>query len=180
MDDRAGRVQVALLRGINVGGRTTVPMAQLRATVESIGATDVTTYIQSGNVVLTSPLEEAELRALLERAVADRFGVSPTVMVRTAEEIADVVDHTPYPQADEKTVHVAFLHEPPDDAAHDRLESIETGEETFAVRGREVYLHLPHGLGRSKLADTVVRRLEQPTTMRNWRTVNKLVEMSAH
>ena len=107
-----GTVYVVLLRGINVGGHNKVPMAQLRATVESVGCTDVATYIQSGNVVLSSDLGPADLRTTLERAVAEQTGVSPTVMVRTADEIASVLADTPYPEAPDGTVHVGFLHAP--------------------------------------------------------------------
>lgn len=179
MTHEAGTVHVALLRGVNVGGHNKVPMAQLRQTVESIGATNVATYIQSGNVVLTSPLSAQQLRAALERVIAEQLGVNPTVMTRTADELAAVVEQTPYPEAADNTVHIAFLHEPPGDATIERLHAIETGDETLAVRGREIYLHLPKGLGRSKLADEMGRQLKQPTTMRNWRTVNKLLEMTS-
>jgi uncharacterized protein (DUF1697 family) len=179
MTHEAGTVHVALLRGINVGGHNKVPMAQLRRTVESTGATNVATYIQSGNVVLTSHLTPQQLRAALERAITEQLGVNPTVMVRTADELAAVVEQTPFPEAADNTVHVAFLHEPPDDATTERLNAIETGDEMLAVRGREIYLYLPGGLGRSKLADEMGKQLKQPTTMRNWRTVNKLLEMTS-
>lgn len=170
---------VALLRGINVGGHNKVAMADLRRVVESTGCTDVSTYIQSGNVVLRSPAPAGDLRSTLEQAIADRLGVRPTVMVRSADEIASVVASTPYPGADDGTVHVGFLHEPPTPEEAERMAAIDCGEETLAVVGREIYLHLPGGIGRSKLATEMGRQLKEPVTVRNWRTVAKLARMCA-
>lgn len=172
-------VYVALLRGINVGGHNRVSMAELRRAVASIGCTDVSTYIQSGNIVLSSTLPPGDLRAALEQAIADRLGVSPTVMVRSAEEIAGVVAGTPYPAAADGTVHVGFLHAPPTVEDTQRLAAIDGGGEALAVAGSEIYLHLPGGLGRSRLATEVGRRFKEPMTLRNWRTVSKLAQMCA-
>jgi uncharacterized protein (DUF1697 family) len=77
-------IYVALLRGINVGGKTKVAMAALRDICESVGCEDVVTYIQSGNVVLKSKLSAEKLRAELEAAIAAEFGFSPAVMIRSA------------------------------------------------------------------------------------------------
>ena len=170
---------VALLRGINVGGRAKVPMAGLRATCESVGCTDVLTYIQSGNVVLTSPLEPAELRATLEAAIAEQLGVAPVVVIRTHRQLADVVAANPFP-ADPEHVHVAFLAEALDQDQAAAVADLEWPHEEIAARGTEVYFHLPGGMGRAKLPELFGRRVKTPATVRNWRTVNKLVEMSAN
>ena len=106
-------VYVALLRGINVGGKTKVAMAALRDTCAAVGCENVLTYIQSGNVVLTSKLGADKLRAALEAAIAADFGFSPAVMIRTATEMAAVIERHPYPDADEGHVHVGFLHTAP-------------------------------------------------------------------
>jgi uncharacterized protein (DUF1697 family) len=165
---------VVLLRGINVGGRTTVPMAELREVCKNAGCTDVTTYIQSGNIVLSSALSAARLRSTLRDAIAERFPLAPEVMVRTAAEMASVLERTPYTDVDH--VHVLFVLDEPDDPGG--LESLVNDSEQLAVSGREIYFHLPNGVGRSKLTIELGRRLDQPGTMRNWRTVTKLVEMS--
>jgi uncharacterized protein (DUF1697 family) len=165
---------VVLLRGINVGGRTTVPMAELREVCETAGCTDVTTYIQSGNIVLSSTLSADRLRSTLHDAIAQRFPLAPDVMVRTSAEMASVLEQTPYPDVDH--VHVLFLPDAPEHPA--ALESLGAGSERLAVRGREIYFHLPNGVGRAKLPIELGRRLTQPGTMRNWRTVTKLVELS--
>jgi uncharacterized protein (DUF1697 family) len=172
-------VYVALLRGINVGGKAKIPMAALRETCASAGCEDVVTYIQSGNVVLTSTLTADKLRTALEDAVAADFGFNPAVMVRTAKEMAAVVDRNPYRDADEKTIHVGFLHAAPDAKTKKCLAGIDCGAEELTLSGRDIYLHLPNGMGRAALPVQLERCLRPaPVTVRNWRTVTKLVELS--
>ena len=170
---------VALLRGINVGGRNKVPMAALRATCESVGCTDVATYIQSGNVILDSPLGAAKLGAALESAIAEQLGVSPVVVIRTRGQLADVISGNPFPDADTDTVHVAFLAEKPSAAQVSGAGDLTHPGEDFAVRGAEIYYHLPNGMGRAKLPELVGRRIRIPATVRNWRTVSTLLQMAA-
>jgi uncharacterized protein (DUF1697 family) len=172
-------VYVALLRGINVGGKAMVPMAVLRETCASVGCDDVVTYIQSGNVVLRSPLRADKLQAALEAAIAARFGIEPAVMIRTAEELAAVVAGNPYTGDDEKHLHVGFLHAAPDGATEQCLRAIDCDPEQVTVVGRELYLRLPNGMGRAALPVKMERCLRPtPVTVRNWRTVTKLVELS--
>ena len=171
---------IALLRGINVGGHKKVPMAELRALCEELGFADVKTYIQSGNVVLTSKLTAEKLRAALEEAIAKEFGFNPAVMIRTAKELAAAVDKNPYAGADDKTVHVGFLHAAPNAATKKCLGALDCAPEELTVVGRDIYLHLPNGMGRAALPVKMERCLRPtPITVRNWRTVTKLVELSA-
>ena len=173
-------VFVALLRGINVGGKTKVPMAALRDVCESVGCEDVATYIQSGNVVLTSKLAADKLQGALEAAIAEEFGFSPAVMIRTAKEMATVLRRNPYPDADDKAVHVGFLHAAPGASTKRCLAAIDCGPEQLTVVGRDVYLHLPNGMGRAALPVQMERCLRPtPITVRSWRTVTKLAELSA-
>ena len=173
-------VYVVLLRGINVGGKAKVPMAALRDTCTAAGCEDVVTYIQSGNVVLKSKLTADKLRAALEDAIGAAFGFNPAVMIRTAKELAAVVDRNPYAGGDEKDVHVGFLHAAPNAATKKCLAGIDCAPEELTVAGREVYLHLPNGMGRAALPVQMERCLRPtPITVRNWRTVTKLVELSA-
>lgn len=173
-------VYVALLRGINVGGKTKIAMAALRETCAAIGCEDVLTYIQSGNVVLESKLTADKLRAALEEAIAKKFGFNPAVMIRTAKEISAVVDRNPYAGTDDKTLHVGFLHAAPNAATKKCLGAIDCAPEELTVVGRDIYLHLPNGMGRAALPVQMERCL-RPTavTVRNWRTVTKLVEISS-
>jgi uncharacterized protein (DUF1697 family) len=172
-------VYVALLRGINVGGKTKIPMAALRDTCAAAGCEDVVTYIQSGNVVLKSKLTADKLRTALEVAIAKDFGFNPAVMIRTARELVAAVKSNPYPDADEKSLHVGFLHAAPNAATRKCLATIDCAPEELTIAGRDVYLHLPDGMGRAALPVQMERCLRPtPITVRNWRTVTKLVELA--
>jgi uncharacterized protein (DUF1697 family) len=172
-------VYVALLRGINVGGKTKIAMAALRDVCESAGCEDVVTYIQSGNVVLKSKLSADKLRTALEQAIAAEFGFNPAVMVRTGKEMAAVIEKNPYAGADEKSIHLGFLHGPPDAATKKCLAAIDCAPEEVTAVGRDLYLHLPNGMGRAALPVQMERCLRPAqVTVRNWRTVTKLVELS--
>ena len=171
---------VALLRGINVGGKAKVAMAALRDVCASVGCEDVVTYIQSGNVVRRSTPKADRLQSALEAAIAEEFGFSPAVMIRTAKEMAAVIDRNPFPDADEKTLHVGFLHAAPDAATKKCLAALDCDPEELTVVRRYLYLHLPNGLGRAYLPVKMERCLRPtPVTVRNWRTVTKLVELLA-
>jgi uncharacterized protein (DUF1697 family) len=167
---------VALLRGVNVGGRT-VPMADVREVVESLGHDQVRTYIQSGNVIFSATRKPSA--ASLESAFAKRFGLEVDVMLRTPSELVRAVERDPFPLADRSSVHVGFMARAPGAAAVRGIDASRFAPEEFAVVGSELYLLLPNGLGRSKLPDFVLRRLKVPTTLRNWRTVTKLAELSS-
>jgi uncharacterized protein (DUF1697 family) len=173
-------VYVALLRGINVGGKTKIAMGALRDICASVGCEDVVTYIQSGNVVLKSKLAADKLRTALEAAIDREFGFNPAVMIRTAKEMAAVSDHNPYPDADDKTVHVGFLHAAPNATTKKCLAAIDCAPEELTLIGRDLYLRLPNGMGRAALPVRMERCLRPaPITVRNWRTVTKLVELCA-
>ena len=173
---------IALLRGINVGGHTKLAMADLRSVLEALGHGDVATYLQSGNAVFTSDRTDADALGaeLTERLSAD-LGVSPTVMIRTAPELVAVAEANPYPEqarADPTRVHVGFLSAEPADPAALSFDQASHAPEELVHEGQTVYLHLPDGIGRSRLAADLVRRVRDvEVTMRNWRTVARLVDM---
>ncbi|WP_309135114.1 DUF1697 domain-containing protein [Cellulomonas sp.] len=172
---------VALLRGVNVGGATKVPMADLRRVVTDSGFGDVRTYVNSGNVVLTSPdPDTGAVAARLRAACADAFpAVRPDVVVRTAEELRGVVAGNPFLDRDDDPTHhhVVFLAGPGPAAAPD-LDLAPFHPEDLAVRGREVYLFLPGGMGRSRLAQRLASLQGPAGTARNWRTVTTLSAMA--
>ncbi|MCU1429002.1 MAG: hypothetical protein JWL83_3002 [Actinomycetia bacterium] len=169
---------VGLLRGINVGGKNKVPMAELRSIFEQLGCADVQTYIQSGNVVFTSGTSLTNTQ--VEAAIAETFGLDITVVLRTASALAKVVKANPFPHGDPRTLHVGFMTRAPSKTAVAQLESDNERflPEEFAVRGTELYLFLPNGMGQTKLPAYLDRKLKIPTTVRNWRTVNKLAELA--
>jgi uncharacterized protein (DUF1697 family) len=167
---------VALLRGVNVGGKNTVPMAELRALFDSLGHTEVSTFIQSGNVVFTSrvPVEPESL----EKSIAKHFGIKPAVVLRTASELEKVVKANPFAGVDPSKLHVGFMTQKPAAAAVKALDAVRYAPEEFVIRGREVYLHLPSGMGRAKLPGYLDRQLKLPTTVRNWNTVTELLGLA--
>ena len=172
------RTFAALLRGINVGGRTLVPMADLRALLVSIGLEDVTTYIQSGNVVFrTAETGTKSLTAAIERAVAERFGVDVSVLLRTPAQLSGLPGRNPFlPGGRQGALHVVFLDRKPKADAVAGLDPDRSPGDRWSVDGREIFLQLPSGSGRSKLTlDWFERRLGVRGTVRNWRTVLELI-----
>lgn len=166
---------VALLRGVNVGGRK-LPMAELRELVESLGYDDVRTYIQSGNLLFRAAKRPRP--AALEAAIEERFGLRVDVILRSAANLATVVKRNPFPRAEGSKLHVGFMASKPPASVLVAIDGEPFLPDEFAVVGTELYLHLPDGMGRTKLPDYLVRRLKVPTTVRNWNTVTKLVELS--
>ena len=171
-------VYVALLRGINVGGKRKVPMADLRTAVAEAGGRDVATYIQSGNVVFRHPSEEKRLTPELEAAIAATAGFDVPVTLRTADELGAVVGACPFPTSEPTQLHVSFLDEVPPADAFDAVDRAAFAPEDFAVIGREVFLHLPNGIGRTKLVQALRLYTRHPATTRNWRTVVTLHELA--
>jgi uncharacterized protein (DUF1697 family) len=174
---------VALLRGINVGGRAKVGMAALRAVFESLGYENVSTYIQSGNVVFDAPSRSASRVAVdVEHAVKRGTGVDAAVVIRTPTELAKVVAGNPFAEvrgAQPKQMHVGFLAARVPATAVKQLDPDRSPPDEFAVRGREIYLRCPNGIGRSKLTnDWFESKLRTRVTMRNWATVTKLLSMA--
>jgi uncharacterized protein (DUF1697 family) len=167
---------VGLLRGVNVGGHNKVSMTALRDLVESLGHTEITTYIQSGNVVFTSKKDVTP--ASLERAIERELGVDVTVVLRTRAELKRTVRVNPFADADLATVHVGFMASKPAAGAVRGLDADQFAPEEFAIKGSDLYLHLPNGMGRTKLPAYLDRRLKVPTTVRNWKTVLKLLELA--
>ncbi len=178
--------QVALLRGINVGGKNIVAMSALRELFTSLGCTAVSTYIQSGNVVFTPPRPRPLTEATLESAIGDRFGVVTRVALRVPADLDRVLAGNPFPGADPAYLHVGFMAAEPPAGGARLLATGGPGEarpvpgpgEEWAVRDREVYLYLPAGMARTKLPAQLDRRLG-PMTFRNWRTLTKLGELVA-
>ena len=170
---------VALLRGVNLGARNKVPMAELRALLEDSGYANVRTYIASGNVLLDGPRSASTLSSALESLIADSFGVTTAAMLRKPRELAEAVAAHPF-GSDTSETHVAFLAAPPTKAAAARLEAIDAGAELAVLSGAELYLRLPRGVHGSGLSIARIEKLlGVPATLRNWRTVAKLAELAA-
>jgi len=177
---------LALLRGINVGGRNKVAMADLREIATSQGHTGVATYIQSGNLVFTSPeAGTATLADALQQEIASRLGVKPAVVVLSAAELSQAIAGNPFPdEPNPKFVHAVFRRDEYTDADLAAIEAArqraggKLGRDEAVVPGRTLYLHTPDGFGRSELAAQLSRPIAQVSgTARNWATVMKLMGM---
>lgn len=167
---------VVLLRGINVGGKNLLPMKDLTRLCAELGAQHVRTYIQSGNVALDlAPTLAQTFARDLHAALAREFSLQVPVVLRTAAELADVLLHNPWPERDLTLTSVAFLADQPTPAQVASLDPNRSPPDEFHVRGREVYLHTPNGLARTKLTNAWLdARLGTVSTVRNWRTVQTL------
>lgn len=175
-------MHVALLRGVNLGGRNKLPMAALSAMFEAEGCTAVRTYIQSGNIVFSA--SEVDIGGLPERISARieaDFAISVPIVLRSAVALETVVAGNPFLArgADPATLHVAFLSREPEPERVDDLDPQRSPPDEFEVVGADVYLYLPAGVGRSKLTNAWFdSRLGVVSTARNWRTVLRLLEMA--
>jgi uncharacterized protein (DUF1697 family) len=172
---------VALLRGINVGGKNILPMKDLAAMFVAAGCTGVRTYIQSGNVVFSAPAAVVhQLPDRISKAIEKRFGYRIPVIVRTSNDLARAIRDNPFlkPGVDEKPLHIYFLADLPVAAAIAALDANRSAPDVFHVRSCEIYLHLPNGMARTKLTNAYFdSKLNTISTARNWATVQKLLAM---
>ncbi len=158
---------IALLRGVNVGGRK-LAMADLRASFEAIGHTDVRTYIQSGNVVFGATGAKTTVRTTIERAIHHDSGLDVTVLLRTPAELTSVVKRNPFGV----DAYVTFLDTKPTPKQIGALDFKQFAPDEFAIDGREVFVRCPNGYGRTKINNAYFeRKLATKATTRNWNTV---------
>ena len=176
------KTYVALLRGINLGARNKVSMPDLRALFANLGAEDVATYVQSGNVVFRSADSPGKLTEAIEKRIRHDLGLDVTVLLRTQRQLAKVFTANPFADdaGDPTKLHVTFLADKPDQARVRKLDPTLFKPDELRVIGQEVYLHCPNGYGRSKLSNAYFeKQLDVRATTRNWRTVTKLAELAS-
>lgn len=173
-------VFIVLFRGINVGGKKVAKMETLRAALAEAGFGSVATYIQSGNVVLTSDMKAADVATAVEKLFADTFGFASRPTVRSADAWKEMIARNPFSEGagDHKKLHAVLLDGAPAPDATERLQEKATATERFAIADGVLYLFTPDGFGTSKLAEALDRTLRVPLTARNWRTVTILMEMA--
>jgi uncharacterized protein (DUF1697 family) len=173
---------VALLRGINVGRHRRVAMADIKKALAVAGHSDVTSVLQSGNLLLPEVgIAAARLETAIETALSDRLGLDIDVIVRSARALEKVLGTNPFRKrdVDPNELFVAFLKKRPPRSAVSNLEHATFGEDEFVLAGTEIYLRYPNGLGRSKMSAAFFERaLSTRATVRNWRVINRLVELS--
>jgi uncharacterized protein (DUF1697 family) len=174
-------VWIALLRGINVGGRNVLPMKDLVKVMSRAGFDNVKTYIQSGNVVFRSNDSDAgKLADRIRDAIRDNHDFAPQVLVISAGTLHNSADDNPYSDAEvePKSLHLFFLAARPGKANVAALESLRSRSESYALVDAILYLHAPDGIARSKLAKGAEKALGVAATARNWRTVTRLLEIA--
>lgn len=172
---------IALLRGINVGGKV-LKMADLKEAVAGLGFEDVRTYVQSGNMVFkAAKASNAELAGRIASAIRSHKAMDVKIMVRSVRDWDRVIANLPYPQAEEKpkTVHAFILDDQPGKDRIAILRAKESGSDEWEIVGDTLYLYTPDGLGKSTLGNFVERVLKVPMTGRNWNTVRALRDLSA-
>jgi uncharacterized protein (DUF1697 family) len=175
-----------LLRGVNVGGRSMLAMSDLRSVLESLGHTEVRTYLQSGNAVVTcADPDPASVAATAESALSERTGRPIKILARTGTELAAVIAANPFPVVEKPAwLHVVFLSVRPDPAAAEEIDAAAYGPDEFRFGDRCVYMRFAQSSARSKLPTAVGRMLARAhpgvvETARNWNTVRKLAELTA-
>lgn len=178
-------IVIALLQGINVGGNRKIKMADLRQALEEIGLGSVQTYIQSGNVLFESDLGESVLRETIERKIEEAFGFSVNVIIRSADEMERIVGSCPFTPSEiseaeasgeGESLYVSLMLDSPEPVTIEKWETYCNDREDLRVNGREVYLLFKDSVRNSKLAGQLVKA--GVCTMRNWKTMNKLVAMA--
>lgn len=175
---------VALLRGVNVGGKNKLPMASLVSYFEELGCLAVRSYIQSGNVVFDAPAAlAARVSASIAKRIAQEHGLKVPVVVLSHEELAEIAEGNPHVAVrgvDLAKIYVMFLQDAPSAAKIGTLDPERSPGDELVVRGRAIYLLLRNGAAKTKLTnDYFDRKLGTVTTSRNWRTVQKLLEMTS-
>ena len=173
---------VALLRGINVGGRNRLPMDELARSFEQAGCVSVRTYIQSGNVVfVAAPSTALKARESVAAAVSARMGTGIPIVLRSVADLARVVEENPFlaESQDPRTLHVGFLSERPSPNRAASLDPDRSPPDEFVASGKEIYLRLPNGMSGTRFTASYVERvLGTAATFRNWRTVVNLLNMA--
>jgi uncharacterized protein (DUF1697 family) len=176
-------VLISLLRGVNLGGHRKVKMDDLRALYESLGFSDVQTYINSGNVLFrTAARDLVRVREQIEDAVERAYGFRCDVMLRTPADLRGVIARNPFaarPAMEANKYAIHFLAGEPSAAARKLAMAIDYAPEELHMHGRELYIYYTNGMARPKLSLTAVeKRLQTSGTSRNWNTVQKLLEMA--
>jgi uncharacterized protein (DUF1697 family) len=173
---------IALLRGINVGGKNKLPMKELVELFAEAGCSNVRTYIQSGNVVFgASASVRKRLAPTIEQRIKKEYGYSVPIILRSAEELVGIVKANPFlkQKRDPETLHMMFLATEPSASKIATLDPKRSPTDQYRVVGQDVYLYCPHGMGKTKLSNAWFdSKLGTVSTVRNWRTVLTLLDLA--
>lgn len=173
-------IYIALLRGINVGGHKIIKMAELRKQLEKIELAYVQTYIQSGNILFKSDEGSKQLSKQIEEQIRTAFGFSVPVIMRTSTELYQIIENCPFPEdklSEGESIHLSVLAGLPTEEAIIDLHKFQSDVEEFQIEGKEIYLYFRQSIRNSKLA-VHLQKLGVHSTLRNWKTINKLATMA--
>jgi len=179
------KTYISILRGINVSGQRKILMADLKTLYEGLKFKEVITYIQSGNVVFKAEttLPDEALAKKIEQAISKHYGFEVPVIIRSAEEIKELIKINPFlknKNVDTEKLHVTFLAQLPEKEKTERLKDVNFAPDEFAIIHKEVFIHCPGSYGDTKLSNKFFEsKLKVSATTRNWKTINKLLELSA-
>ncbi len=175
---------ISILRGINVSGQKKIKMVDLKSLYELLGFQNVITYIQSGNVIFETSVENTDdMKITIEKAIEEKYKFHVPVVIRTNHEIENIIRNCPFGSVslveDGTKVLVTFLSSEPQEVVASDIQKYVVAPEKLVVRGKEVYLYCPNGYGISKLSNNFLeKKLEIEATTRNWKSVHKLYELS--
>lgn len=172
------KTYVALLRGINISGQKIIKMADLRAILSAAGLHNVTTYIQSGNVLFQSENTIENSTQCIINAIEQHYGFIVPTIILTAQELQAAASNNPYNDAEGNRLYLTFLAEVPNTKGMPSIEALKKEDEYIQLIDKVLYFHCPNGVARSKITNNLIeKKLESRATTRNWRTTNKLLAM---
>jgi uncharacterized protein (DUF1697 family) len=171
---------ISLLRGVNVGGKNRIKMDELAKLYESMGYSRVRTYIQSGNVLFDSAdMDTGRLQREIEGKIMSVLGLDVRVLIRTRDELRDVIGRNPFGREYIDQLYVAFLSAATGNPPMDALDKLKDEREHFVISGKEIFIYYYNGAGTTKFSNAALeKKLGAVSTMRNWNTVNQLAAMS--
>ena len=172
---------ISILRGINVSGQKKIKMADLQKLFESLGFENVATYIQSGNVVFNSKESAENIVQRVEEKILDQYGWEVPVIVRDKDELKKILESNPFIKEgnDDDKLYVTFLGQKPTTESLKKLDEVDYSPEEFVLVGIDIYFYAPNGYGHAKMNNNFFEnKLKITATTRNWKTVNKLVEIA--
>ena len=173
-------IYAALLRGINVSGKNILSMKALKELFVDVGMKNVTTYIQSGNVVFDSGNDDrSDISKKLEIAISKMFGYDVPVLIRSKQELREIIDKNPFASEDEKMLYITFLKENPDKELTSELQGMNVNDDEIRIIDKSAYLLIRNGYGNTKLSNAFIeKKLRVVSTTRNIKTVKKLIEFT--
>ena len=180
------KIFISILRGINVSGQNRILMTDLKILYERLTFEDVTTYIQSGNVIFKTALElsNQELAKKIEQAIYDKYNFVVPVIIRSLEEIKDIISSNPFIEEGDintEKLHVTFLAEKPNETYLQSINNVDYPPDKLIIKNKEVFLYCPGSYGETKLSNKFFEnKLRVSATTRNWKTINKLFEIAAN